>query len=93
MMQSEAFGFIIFYHYILLSPCEPLIGRVVKNAEGVHGRSGDLNICHLHLFTKSFETVPLKSPFFAMQDGVHGRGGDLRICHLHIFTNLLTQSL
>jgi hypothetical protein len=27
--------------------------------------------------TKSFETVPLRSPFFAMQDGVDGRGGSL----------------
>jgi hypothetical protein len=39
---------------------------------GVHGRRGDLRLCHLHLFTnlytlslceKSFETVPLISPF------------------------------
>jgi hypothetical protein len=49
-------------------------------------------ICY-HFATKSFETVPLRSPFFAMQDGVHGRCGDLSLCHLHLFTNLLTLSL
>ncbi len=40
---------------------------------------------HYPFATKSFKTVPLKSPFFAMQDGVHGRGGDLRLCLHKIF--------
>jgi hypothetical protein len=31
--------------------------------DGVHGRCGDLCLCLLHLFAKSFETVPLRSPF------------------------------
>ncbi len=41
---------------------------------------------HYPFATKSFETAPLRSPFFAMQDGVHGRCGDLRLCHFHLFT-------
>jgi hypothetical protein len=53
--------------------------------DGVHGRSGDLRLYYFQLFTKSFESVPLR-PFFAVQDGVHGRCGDLRICHLYLFT-------
>jgi hypothetical protein len=32
--------------------------------DGVHGRCGDLRLCHYHLFTKSFESVPLRPLFF-----------------------------
>ncbi len=66
--------------------------------DGVHGRGGDLRLCHLHLFSilytlslcdKIFWHCPFTIPFFVMQDGMHGRCGDLRLRHLYL--HLLAQ--
>ncbi len=58
--------------------------------DGVHGRCGDLRLCHFHLYTLSLCDKSLKlslyDPFSTLQDGVHGRCDDLSLCHYHLFT-------